>query len=154
MVFPVIFPIASMVHICSVFMGKQKAIEFWGPSATLTAKVLGSIFMVPRINSPLKFDTFTSRMKTRIWLMKPLYDISIAYEDKDKIVLNYVNCPLCETFSALGVKEIGPHVCQSDWEIAKENADNWDFERNHQIGTGDEYCDHTYKRKQPVNPST
>ena len=35
-----------------------------------------------------------------------------------------------------------------DWAIARDNADKWKFERNYQIGTGDSYCDHTYKRVQ------
>ncbi len=67
------------------------------------------------------------------------------------IVLNYSNCLLCEGFFTLRMSEIGPYLCQSDWEIAKENVDKWDFERNHQIGTGDKYCDHTYKRKHALN---
>ena len=38
-------------------------------------------------------------------------------------------------------------MCQADWEIAKDNRDKWTFERSYQIGTGDSFCDHTYKRK-------
>jgi predicted ArsR family transcriptional regulator len=74
--------------------------------------------------------------------------IQVPHEDDDTLALKYANCPFCETFNLLGLPEMGAHVCQSDWEIAKDNADLWDFERSHQIGTGDEYCDHTYLRKQ------
>jgi hypothetical protein len=37
--------------------------------------------------------------------------------------------------------------------MAEANQDKWLFERNHQIGTGDAFCDHTYKRK-PENRKT
>jgi hypothetical protein len=45
-----------------------------------------------------------------------------------------------------GVPELNSYVCQGDWEIAKEHKGKWEFEREHEIGKGDSYCDHTYKR--------
>ncbi|MDY6906077.1 MAG: hypothetical protein SWH61_15500 [Thermodesulfobacteriota bacterium] len=33
------------------------------------------------------------------------------------------------------------------WQAKHKNAEHWDFERNHQIGGGDAFCDHTYIRK-------
>ncbi len=140
-------PFFIMVKIASLFIGKEKAIELLGPVVTSASKILGSIFMVPRIGSYADFDIFVSRMRRKIWFMKPLYDIAVFHLDRDKIVLNYANCPLCEGFSSLGLTELSPYLCQGDWEIAKDNADKWDFERTHQIVTGDGYCDHTYKRK-------
>ncbi len=140
-------PFFILIKLFSLFIGRQKAIEFWGPAFTFYVKVIANIFIIPKINSPLEFASFVSRMKRNIWLMKPLLSTSVAYEDKDKIVFNYINCPFCEPFFTLGLPEMGPYACQSDWEIAKDNADKWDFERSHQIGTGDKFCDHTYKRK-------
>jgi len=136
-----------MFKILSLFVGKQRAIERVGPVVSSASKVLGKIFMVPRIGSHREFETFTRRMSRAIRLMKPLYDISIVHQDRDKIVLNYANCPLWEGFSLLGLEKLAPYACQADWEIAHDNADKWSFERRHQIGTGDEYCDHTYMSK-------
>ena len=78
--------------------------------------------------------------------MRLLYDIHVAYQDDDKIVLKYNNCPHCEAFCSFGLPEFGSYACDSDWVIADRNKNNWQFERNHQIGTGDSYCDHTYIR--------
>ena len=46
----------------------------------------------------------------------------------------------------MGLLEMKPFVCQGDWDAARVHADKWVFERAHQIGTGDAFCDHTYKR--------
>ena len=140
-------PFFLMFRILSVFIGPQRTVERLGPLVTRASKILGKIFMVPKIGSHAEFEAFTKRMERVIRFIKPLYDISIVHQDRDRIVLNYANCPLCEGFFLLGLRELAPYACQADWEIAKENADKWDFERKHQIGTGDEYCDHTYERK-------
>ena len=46
----------------------------------------------------------------------------------------------------LGFSELTHFVCDADWEIANENEDKWLFKREHQLATGDLYCDHTYLR--------
>ncbi len=76
-----------------------------------------------------------------------LYDISIEYEDSKSIVFQYKNCPHCEAFFSLGMPELAEYACESDWVIARKNALMWDFERSQQIGTGDDYCNHTYRKK-------
>jgi hypothetical protein len=47
----------------------------------------------------------------------------------------------------LGFSELTQFVCDADREIANENEDKWLFKREHQLATGDSYCDHTYLRK-------
>jgi hypothetical protein len=57
-----------------------------------------------------------------------------------------LNCPFCEVLAALGLSRLSPYVCQGDWAFAEENKNCWGFERDHQIGTGNRFCDHTYRR--------
>jgi predicted ArsR family transcriptional regulator len=87
-------------------------------------------------------------MKANFWLWKPFYDFDIAEENKNIFKLHVWNCPFCECLNGFGLTGLSPYVCEGDWAIARDNIDKWDFERSHQIGTGDSFCDHTYKRKQ------
>ena len=66
----------------------------------------------------------------------------------DVFKLHVSNCPFCEALNPMGMSKLSPYVREGDWAIARVNADKWKFERNNQIGTGDSYCDHTYKRIQ------
>jgi len=139
-------PFFVQVKLLSLFFGREKAIKLSGPAATLEGKFLGKLFIVPKIKSPEDFGVFVTRIKTRMKLMKSLYDVSVEEQNNDMIALRYGNCPICEAITSLGLPELAPYFCQSDWEIAKENDGVWEFEREHQIGTGDAFCDHTYRR--------
>ena len=145
--FMLVSPFGLMVSVFALFIGRQSAIKFWGPSLTLLAKRAVN-FTVPKIESASEFDLFKSKLLANLESWKPLFDVSIAHQDKNTLKLHMTNCPFCEVSNHLGLSEFGPYICQGDWEVAKDNADKWDFERQHQIGTGDSFCDHTYKRKQ------
>ena len=145
--FSIAIPFTLMIYIFSAFLGKEEAIQLLGPFATRIAKLM-LIFFVPRIKNAREFDLVPSKIKEKFWLWKPLFDYSISYEDSNIVKLYVSNCPFYEAFDKLGLREMGPYICQGDWEIAKEYFDRWDFERSHQIGTGDSFCDPTYKRKQ------
>jgi len=86
-------------------------------------------------------------MRSRFSFWKPLYDIAVMEETRDVIRTRISNCPFCEVFNSVGPTELSPYVCESDWVVARDNADKWDFERAHQIGTGDDFCDDAYLRK-------
>jgi hypothetical protein len=49
--------------------------------------------------------------------------------------------------NTVGLSYLNPHICEGDWAKANENRKKWLFERTHQIGTGDSFCDPTYLRK-------
>ena len=85
-------------------------------------------------------------MRARFWLWRLFYDIEILKEDPNVFKLKVTNCPFYEALAMLGLKELGPYLCQADWEVAKDNFDKWGFHRENQIGTGDPFCDHTYHR--------
>ncbi len=72
-------PFIVMEKVLSLFIDRQKVIGFLGPIATFVAKIMGKIFIIPRVKDSSEFDKFISRMKIKIWLMKPFYDISVAY---------------------------------------------------------------------------
>ncbi len=104
---------------------------------------------LPNIRDASEFDRFASRLKANFrhrWRF--IYDYAIAHEDRDRLALRFSNCPFCDVLNQVGLAELRPYVCQGDWAAAKDNADKWTFERRHQIGTGDDFCDHTYLRKQ------
>lgn len=142
-----VFPFALMIYLLSPFIGKDKAIKLIGPLATYVAK-FALIFFVPRIKGASEFHLVSSKIKERYWLWKPLFDYSIAYQNQNLVQLHVSYCPFYEALNKLRLKEMGPYICQGDWEIAKDYSDKWDFDRVHQIGTGDNFCDHTYKRKE------
>jgi len=56
------------------------------------------------------------------------------------LLIRYLSC------FTLGMPELAPYICEGDWAKARSNSHKWGFERMHQIGTGDAFCDHTYKR--------
>lgn len=139
-------PLIVYAHILSALVGRDNAIRAVGRSLTHVAK-RSLKFWVPEIAHAEDFDEFALKMKTRFWLWRTLYDIDIFEETKDSIRLRVSNCPLCEILNGVGLKRLSPYVCEGDWAIARENADKWCFQRSHQIGTGDSFCDHTYSRK-------
>lgn len=143
----VVGPFVVASKFLSIFLGKEKAIEVVGTRLTETAK-RSLKFWVPRIDNAQDFDSFPAKMKKNFRLWKPFYDIEISKEGNDIFKLHVSNCPFCEALNRLGMSKLSPYVCEGDWAIARDNADNWKFERNYQIGTGDSYCDHTYKRIQ------
>lgn len=139
-------PIVLLTYLFSLFLGREKAVRLWGPVITSIAKSGVNLF-IPKLKDASEFDFFAERMKKNFWLWKPFYDFTISQDGRDVFQLNVKNCPFCETAIKLGLPELGPYFCQGDWEVAKENKDKWDFNRTHQIGTGDKFCNHTYLRK-------
>lgn len=139
-------PFCIFAKTLSLFVGKQKAIKIVGPSVNTVVRIIAEVFLIPKIYHPTEFATFVEKMKKNVYNLQLLYDVSIEYEDKDTIVFNYKNCPHCQAFCSLGMPELGPYACDSDWVIARKNVELWSFKRSHQIGTGDKYCNHTYIR--------
>lgn len=139
-------PLIALVYFTSIFLGKKRAIERWGPLITSVAK-LSLAYWAPKIESPNDFDTFSSKMRANFKLWRPFFDVEITEETDDTFKIHVFNCPFCETLSNTGLSDLSPYVCEADWQKADENKDKWMFEREHQIGTGDSFCDHTYKRK-------
>jgi AAA+ ATPase superfamily predicted ATPase len=145
--FVVVSPFVVASKLLSIFLGQEKAIEVVGPRLTKSAK-WSLKFWVPKIDNAMDFDSFPAKMKKNFRLWEPFYDIEISEENTDVFKLHVSNCPFCETLNRLGMSKLSPYACEGDWAIARDNADKWKFERNYQIGTGDSYCDHTYKRIQ------
>jgi hypothetical protein len=145
--FLVASPFIVLTYLSAVCVGRERSVEFWGPVLTRYAKGIVKL-TVPNIHDASEFDRFASELKTRFQFWKPVYDYSVAYEDRNTLKMSFVNCPFCEALKSVGLSELSPYVCQGDWAVAKDNTDKWTFERQHQIGTGDDFCDHTYKRKQ------
>lgn len=141
-----VLPAAIRVWAYTYFWGREKAVARCGPSLTAMAK-FSLRFWIPKIAHSSDFSLLSSGMKSRLWLWRPLFDINVVQDDPDTLKLNIENCPFCEAFGNLGLPEMAPYVCQGDWEMALENSDKWDFQRNCQIGTGDSFCNHTYLRK-------
>jgi hypothetical protein len=141
-----VLPTAFKVWATTPFLGKERAVAYWGPGMTAMAK-WSLRFWVPQIASAADFDLFQTKMKANFRLWRPLFDIHIEREDHHIFQLKVKNCPFCQALFRVGLPELAPYVCQGDWEKARDNADKWVFERNCQIGTGDSYCDHTYLRK-------
>ena len=139
-------PFYLMIKTVSLFAGRERAVEIVGPFATSLAR-FSLIFLLPGIKDPAEYGDFKAGMKKKFKFWKPLFDFEIAHEDEDTIELKIDNCPFCESIRQMGISELCPYVCQGDWEFAKDNSEKWTFERSHQIGTGDSYCNHTYKRK-------
>lgn len=143
----VVSPFVVACKFLSVFIGQEKALEVVGPRLTKSAKRILE-FWVPRIDDAKDFHSFPAKMKKNFNLWKPFYDIEITEESIDVFKLHISNCPFGEALTRLGMSKLSPYVCEGDWAIARDNADKWLFGRNYQIGTGDSYCDHTYKRIQ------
>lgn len=140
-------PAVLKVWVLTPFFGRENAVKACGSRLTSAAKLSLKLW-IPKISTASEFDRFPSKMRARFWLWKPLFDIAVIEEDQNKFKLNITNCPFCEALQKLGCPELSPYICQGDWEMARENANRWAFERYHQIGSGEPYCDHTYLRKE------
>ncbi|MCP4113425.1 MAG: L-2-amino-thiazoline-4-carboxylic acid hydrolase [Desulfobacteraceae bacterium] len=139
-------PYVLIVKYLALFSGKEKAVQLAGEHITRMAK--GSLkYWVPKTDNASEFDLFRSKMKANIRMWSFIFDVSVEKDDQDTFKITVSNCPFCEAFMKMGMPELAPYVCQGDWEKAKDNEDRWEFEREHQIGTGHSFCDHTYKRK-------
>ena len=143
----VAFPFFVLIHISALFVGREKAVAYWGPYASWMLTTIVEFVFIPKISHPEEFDTFTREIERNTKRFGYLYDITVTHHDSDTIALRFENCLHCAAFESLGFPDVNPHICQGDWDIARRNRDVWDFERDHQIGTGDAFCDHTYKRK-------
>ncbi len=141
------------IKILSLFSSRERAIEIMRPSIVKVAKTFVRI-LVPSVNSAADFDKLKDTIIRRAGRLWPFYDIAIAENNDNLLKLHVSNCPFAELAIRLGYIDIGPYVCQGDWEVAKDNIDKWVYERKHQIGTGDSFCDHTYKRKIIVQQAT
>jgi hypothetical protein len=143
--FIVVSPFILATKLLAVFVGEKKSVEFFGPIATNLAKQ-SLKYWVPKIDNPDEFDVFPAKMKKKFYIWKLFYDIEITEETDDIFKLHVSNCPFCEVLNTFGLSKLSAYACDGDWAIAKDNSKKWLFERRHQIGTGDKFCDHTYKR--------
>lgn len=141
----IVLPFVLSVKILSIFINQQKAIKKIGPVATAIAKQTLK-YWVPTISGPKDFDSLPAKMNKNFKLWRPFYDIEVSEENRNVFKLCVSNCPFCEALNGFGLPGLSAYVCEGDWAIAKDNSENWVFERTHQIGTGDSFCDHTYKR--------
>ena len=94
-----------------------------------------------------EFELFKTKLKSNFWRWYIFFTVSVVKETEDQIKLRVDNCPFCEVIRFLGYKELAPYVCMADWQLAKQNFDNWGFDRSNEIGKGDSFCDTTYIRK-------
>lgn len=141
----VVLPFVTAVKMLSIVIGQQEAIRKIGPMATAFAKYTLK-YWVPNMIGPEDFDSFPGKMKDNFKFWRPFYDIEVFEENRDVFKLYVSNCPVCEALNGFGLPELNRYVCEGDWAIARDNSEKWVFERAHQIGTGDRFCDHTYKR--------
>ena len=146
----VVAPIASLTYLLSLAVGKHKAVKKLGFLVTICAKSLQQFFP-PKINNASEFDIFKEKVKPqyaiyKIWSI--LYDYSVEYPDENSVLLLLRNCPFADALKIFKLDEIGPYMCQGDWEVAKDNSKKWKFERKGAIGKGCEVCDFKYIRIQ------
>lgn len=143
--FVVITPFILCIKLVAIFTTREKAIVIISPILIRSAKRFVRI-LIPYVNSASEFDKFKKIITSRIPKLKIFYDIQFT-ESENLLKLHVKNCPFAEMATRLGYADLGPVMCHSDWEVAKDNHDKWDFERVHSIGDGFNFCDHTYKRK-------
>ena len=144
--FIIIGPFILGIKFLSLFLTREKAIAIISPLIVKVAKIFVRI-LVPYVNNADEFDKLKNTITKRAPRLRLFYDITFAEKNDNLLKLHVANCPVVEMAVRLGYADIGPFICGGDWEVSKDNIDKWDFERKHQIGTGDSFCDHTYKRK-------
>ncbi len=139
-------PVVMGVYLLSLFVGRTRAVEMVGPSVTRVSAAALRWFLVPRLGGAQEFGEFWPRMRRKLWLWRPLFDVAAEEATEDTVALKLTNCPFCEVLQATGMGDLGMYVCEGDWVVARDNTGAWTFRRDHQIGTGDRFCDHTYSR--------
>lgn len=144
-IFIISVPTVVLVYILALFRGKKNAIALIGPRITNAAK--SSLrYWVPDILDSSQFDLFRKALRNNIRRWKFLFDMTVVEDTPDTFKINVANCPFCEVFAFVGLREMNHYFCQGDWEKAKDNKEKWTFERTHTIAAGADFCDHTYRR--------
>ncbi len=115
------------------------------PGVTKLAKSMQQFFP-PKIDNASEFENFKTRLKDKRRIWRLLFDYPIDHIDAHTVKLSIQNCPFVEAAIKLKLPELGPHICQGDWDVAKDNSEKWTFERSGTIGTGCEICDFVYKQ--------
>lgn len=141
-----VLPFALLAYGLSLFKGGDSSVKIVGPYLTEIAR-RSLKYWVPKINDASEFHLFSPGMRANLKIWRPFFDVTVEEDTEDTFRVRVDNCPFCESLIRLGMPELAPYVCEGDWEKARRNFAKWDFERKHQIGTGDNFCDHTYKRK-------
>lgn len=75
----VAFPFYCLIQVFSIFIGRERAVCFWGPVVTWIITVMAEIVLIPKVTSSLEFDDFATRMKRNINFLKPLYTVNVAH---------------------------------------------------------------------------
>jgi hypothetical protein len=143
--FLTVAPFIVATKLLTLVVGEDRAITTIGPLATSLAKLSLQLSM-PKVQAQEDFGVFAAKMRRTLALWKPFFNVAITEHTGDLLKLKVLNCPFCEVLGALGLSRLSPYVCQGDWAFAEENKNRWGFEREHQIGTGDHFRDHTYRR--------
>lgn len=138
-------PTICLVYVLALVGGKERAIRLIGPLVTGAAKA-SLRYWVPSIQDASQFDVFRRAIRSNIRRWRPLYDVSVVEDTCDIFKINVTNCPFCEVFQLVGLRDMNSYFCQADVKIAEENKGKWIFERTRTIGAGDLFCDHTYRR--------
>lgn len=138
-------PLAAAVHILALFRGRAEAVRLVGPLVTALSKA-SLRFWVPTIQDASEFNAFRQTMRTNIRRWRLLYDVRVVEDAPDRFEINVLNCPFCEVFPLLGLRELNEYFCRADWKLAEEHQGLWTFERTRTIAAGDGVCDHTYRR--------
>ncbi len=145
LVFLLLSPVITIVHLSSLFKKREGTVKIFGQIITTLAEFTLH-FWSPAIDKPEDFHLFKEKMKKNLRLWKPIADFNITEETDDIFKMHVSSCTFCEVLMKSGLSDISPYVCAADWKRAEVFKDKWLFDRKHQIGTGDSFCDHTYKR--------
>ena len=126
-------------------MDKATADQIVGLKFTALAKGLLHKYM-PIIQEPSDFDLFYPQALNTMKIFNLLWNFKIQSNQPDEVTLHVAHCPVMDILTLFRLTNLKPYVCQGDWEFANDNAHVWQFDRKHEIGKGDSFCDHTYKR--------
>jgi hypothetical protein len=141
-----VVPFAFLTYGLMPFLGRQRAIGRVGKLLTKTT-VFCLGLLVPDISSPSEFAVFQKRIKRNFMFLSPLYDLKIARHTENGIEFNVHHCFVTSALKKAGLSDMCHYACAADWVVAKKNKECWEFSRQHTIGTGGPFCNHTYMRK-------
>jgi hypothetical protein len=140
-----IFPFVLMVYSLTPLIGRMKAIQIVGKLLSNYA-AFGLNLFLPKIKSSEEYFIFQRKIKENYLYLGKLYDLQVRSETLDTIEFRVNYCPIAILLKRFGMPELRKYSCAGDWILAQKNKNYWTFKRDHTIGTGGNFCNHTYCR--------
>ena len=135
-------PLAVLYHLARIIFGKERAQKwFYDIIVAISARVLA--LNIPTLEKDQPFSVFSDNFMKAMGKM-PFEEIAVSVQTNEIFQLNITRCQFVEVFQFLKMPELVKALCEGDVVFCEKYQPLIQFQREHKISDGDDFCDHTY----------